>query len=669
MPRKLKIKKRAWLGTFILISSTALSASCFYSKTKVNVEKDNKSTNESSIGKQPIKEEPDKKETDKQLEESSLSDKSIAEEMPNIDPTENNSDPEALENEKAKNKIVEAEKNDQINTQTTKEKLKAFSDEIVESAKNEYPSVFIGRNASQYLISSSNAMLAQLQLSKNDNQPYNDVIYIIDTVVNDYEKTLNNEKQRFNYDELLKTYGDTALLNENNELTNVEDGRLRVVDKQMYLDKTKRGSNYSVYPRSIDELKTYLKGYIDNVELFDFYIPDISFTDIDYQLRNWIITHANKIIILSDGNAQPYKFINGDYIPWAKRQTNHYSKEELTKFWNKGLESKKLDINFRHFYTLEEKFKIFNLIGDYSQYFNKELDLNDTGWAKLDIKTYPLNFKDFAASISELDSNKYYEEFSTLFHLKDKTILDFITYGKDNYDPNKENLIFIGSSLFRRDAYSKWRLRLEFSNVATDEVHNYTERIRELYPPEKYNYFYKLHPVYKNEDAVKYVELLNNSKQNKSIILDPSISWENMLAIDLNNIASNKSIFFKSSEFNKNTVKSKLYGLQATTTVLLTAIAMLQEYFNIDMEQTLDFVDLNNFPIPESFHLIYRDRFYQDKQKGYETNYEEMLKIYKYFVFSHNFPSIKSIPSMSKFLQREVNKDEMKMDSEIEMPK
>ncbi|MDC4183727.1 hypothetical protein [Mycoplasma bradburyae] len=666
----MKFKKRSLLSVLLLISSTTLTASCFYDKTKVIKREENTSKDESNLKEGMVKEEDKKEETEKNIQEKNPSDdQSSMNETEEVDPTENNNDQEALENEKAKNKVVEIEKNTDINTQTTKEKLKAFSDEIVDSAKNEYPSVFIGRNASQYLISSSNAMLAQLELSKNDKQPYNDIIYIIDTVVNDYGKTLKNEKQRFNYNELLKTYGDTALLNENNELTNIEDGRLRVVDKQIYLDNTKKGSNYSVFPRSIEELKTYLKGYIDKVKLFDFYIPDISFIDINYPIRNWIITHANKIVILSDGNAQPYKFINNDYIPWAKRQSNHYSKEELTEFWDKGIKTKKLDINFRYFYTLEDKFKIFNLIGDYSQYFNKELDLNDTSWANLDIKTYPLNFKDFANSISELDISKYYEEYSTLFHLKDKTILDFITYGKDNYDPNKENLIFIGSSLFRKDASSKWRLRLEFPTVATREVHNYIEKIHELYPPERYNYFYKLHPVYKNEDAVKYIQLLNNSKENKGIILDPSVSWENMLAIDLNNISSNKSVFFKSDEFNKDSVKTKLYGLQATTTVLLTTIAMLQEYFNIDMEETLHFVDLNNFPIPESFHLIRRDNFFYDKKKGYNANYEEMIKIYKYFVFSHNFPSIKSIPSMSEFLKKEVKKDEMKMDSEIEMPK
>ncbi|MDC4163624.1 hypothetical protein LNO75_03500 [Mycoplasma sp. T363T] len=607
-------------GSLLLISPIITATSCSYSNVEKDDRKDESYTGEKFIEKEEI--------------DASLAD--------------NDDDSDSLENEKIRNKTVETE----INTKTTKEKLQDFSNEIIDSAKNEYPSVFVGRNASQYLISSSNAMLAQLQLSKNDNQPYNDVIYLIDTTVNNYDKTLRNEKQRFNYYDLLRSYGDTALLNDNNELTNVEAGKLRVVDNQKYLDKTKESLEYNIFPRTLDEFKTYLRGYVGNVQLYDFYIPDISFAYIEPQIKQWIITHANKIVILSDGNAQPYKFINGNYVPWAKRRKKHYTKNELINFWNKGIETKKLKIDYRYFYTLEEKVKIYNLISDYSQYFNKEFELNDIGWAKLNIKTYPLNFKDFSASIPELDSDKYNEEFSVLSHLKDKTILDFITYGRNNYDPKKENLIFIGSSLFRKD--NKGKIRLEYQNIATDEVHNYINKIYEIYPLEKYNYFYKLHPVYKNEEAIKYIQLLTNGKESSSIILDPSISWENMLAVDLNNISSEKSIFFKGSEFDENTIKSKLFGLQATTTVLLTSIAMLQEFFNIPMEKTLDFVDLNNFPIPETFNLIKRDTFYKDKQKGYEANYEEMLKIYKYFVFSHNFPSIKTIPSMSKFLQKNI---------------
>ncbi|MFV8471386.1 hypothetical protein ACNQ1O_01050 [Mycoplasma sp. B6188] len=195
---------------------------------------------------------------------------------------------------------LEDEDRRQVIKTDNKLKYQAFINDIIDSGTNPYPSVFIGRNASQYLISSAYSMLGQLQIAKSQTvkSPYNDVIYLIDTVVNDYQQTLNNVPQRFNYGALLDKFGDTALKDANGNL-NVNAGTLRVINNSSALAPNKYSYEYSVFPRSKEELLAYLDGYLDKVDQFDFYIPDISFIALDWATIEWIIAHANKIVILS----------------------------------------------------------------------------------------------------------------------------------------------------------------------------------------------------------------------------------------------------------------------------------------------------------------------------------------------------------------------------------
>ncbi|MFV8483394.1 hypothetical protein [Mycoplasma sp. Z473B] len=533
---------------------------------------------------------------------------------------------------------------------TNESKYKAFIDDIVDSGNNSYPSIFLGRNASQYLISSAYSMLGQLGIAneQNTNNSYNDVIYIIDTVVNDYQKTLKNEEQRFAYNVLLNKFGDTASKYENGTL-NVKKGQLRVINNSSALKENGSQYDYSVFPRSKAELLSYLEGYLDKVKLFDFYIPDISFIDLSKDTIEWIIAHANKIVILSDGNAQPYRFIRDNYFPWVDKQSTNYTKEELLSFWNQTHETGKLPIDYHYFYTLKDKFKIYNSVSDYSKYFNKFFEKNDKKWAQLEINAYPLSFETLDKLLKKHINNKeFLNTYLQLVKLNNKTILDLVTQGKNNYDPKKKNLVFIGSSLFR---YEGDYLPLTANNSKTEEFKAYINKIFELYPPKEYNYFYKLHPVFKKEQAIEFVKCLTQGKTENAIILDSSISWENMLALDFAQIEKGTSIFFDKDDFKTNTeVKTKLFGIQASTTTLLTTIAMLREFFDINLQQALLFVDPNNFPLPETFSIITRGATYHIKANGYNANLSELEKIYRFFVYSGDFPELSNFRPMSEFL-------------------
>ncbi|WP_391591736.1 hypothetical protein MCAV_07060 [[Mycoplasma] cavipharyngis] len=550
---------------------------------------------------------------------------------------------------------LESIKNDPIGL-----KFEKFNNEIIESAYNEHPSVFISRNASQFFISSFIALVAQLQLiNKQENKhPYNDVVYLIDSEVNSYQKTLNNEPQRFNFAHLLSKYGDVALKTYSQQF-NVNSGKLLVLDNPKYLENYSFSdyfSDYSIFPRTEQELRAYLKPYLDNcVELFDFYIPDISYTALNKQTRDFILKHANKIVILSDGNAQPYKFINDNYINYIKNQKKHYTKEQLLQAWDSLKTDKPSQIDYHYFYTLEEKFRIYNLSGKYIQAFNDDLDKKNLSWAKINIHDYPLNYSNIAKYLnkylSELNEKEFLDDYNKLVNLHNKKLEDLIVHGKEKLDKSKKNLIFVGSSLFRQDQGKEWRIISD--TQSRSELHKYFKKILELYPSSEYNYLYKLHPVYRGEQALEYIKHFTNGHEGQAIILDPSISWENMLALDMQEIESGNSLLFDKDkkDFEKNNVKTKLFGIQPTSTVLLATLVMLQAQFNITLDQALSFVDPKNFPISDNFNIVKRDLHYKGEQ-GQTANRKELYSVYKYFIDTKLFPDLNQFPAMSEFLKK-----------------
>ncbi|VEU74357.1 Uncharacterised protein [Mycoplasmopsis citelli] len=536
--------------------------------------------------------------------------------------------------------------NKEINSTLDFEK---FNNEIIDSANNEYPSVFISRNASQFFISSFIAMVAQLQLiSKIEKQkPHNDVIYLIDSSVNSYEKTSKKEMQRFNFAHLLDKYGDVTLTDQNNNY-NVDKGKLLALDNPNYLNLSGY-QNYSVYPRNLTELQGYLKPYLDKqVKLFDFYIPDISFTALNSQVRNFILEHANKIVILSDGNAQPYSFINDDYIKWVKNQKTHFSQEELLKAWDSLKTSNPQKIDFHYFYTLEDKFKIYNLNGKYAKSFNDQLEKEGFEWAKINIYDYPLNYLNITKNLPQLNEQEFLSDYNKLVNLDNKKLEDLIVAGKQNFNKSKKNIVFTGSSLFRQDKGGPWRIKSD--TLSRKELHAYFNKILDLYPPDQYNYLYKLHPVYKGNQALEYIKEFTNGHEKEAIILDPSISWENMLALDMQALENNESVLFDRDDFTSGQVKTKLFGIQPTSTVLLATIVMLQAQFKITLEQALVFVDPKNFPISDTFNIVKRD-FHYTGNDGQEANRKELYKVYKHFIETGLFPSIELFPAMSEFLK------------------
>ncbi|WP_322908272.1 hypothetical protein RRG55_00905 [Mycoplasmopsis felis] len=174
----------------------------------------------------------------------------------------------------------------------------------------------------------------------------------------------------------------------------------------------------------------------------------------------------------------------------------------------------------------------------------------------------------------------------------------------NKYDKNKKNMIFIRSSLFRNGAYKN------NSNIRETGI-KYFKKIEGLYPKSEYNYLFKLHPHYKPENSINYIKtLLGKEDISDYIVLNPSISWENMMSIDYYNLLNNQneSVFFK-KENNKIIPYFKLFSLQATTTVLFITLDFLEH--NIEGYDTLlkkkEVVDPSIIPINDYINIINRE--------------------------------------------------------------
>ncbi|AKA49947.1 hypothetical protein VO56_01605 [Mycoplasmopsis gallinacea] len=522
-----------------------------------------------------------------------------------------------------------------------------FINEIIDSASNEYPSVFITRHAAQVYLSSMLLSIGQLSANSSANTPYNDVLFFINSEVWKTSDALSHPgTQRFDLEHLTSKF--KSVYDFKNHQWNINDGRVLTIDNTKYINNI--DNSYNTFFKSVNEIETYLKPYLDaGINKFDFYLPALSLISLENEkLKNWIFKHANKIVLLSDGNAQQVYFLD-DYKKWVLKQSKFYTKKELITKWNRFQNDKNLSkilMDYHHFLQLDEKVKIFNLERGYIDKFNKEMDSINKSWAKIKIEQYPLNPYEITNMVEFTNGNDFVSDFLKVNKVPNGTFLDFIMQGREHYDPNKKNLIFMGSSLFKKDKNGKWRI--DQNKRTYKEIQDYFAKMKKLYPPSKYNWFFKLHASYDKEIAKEYVSfLLGEDTDQIAIILNPNIAWELMLSNDLNNIKINQSILFDQNGDSKTT----LHGIQATTTTILTTMSLLNTNLNWDKEKIKTFVSFRNFPISNTFNLIYRDKYYSDPQEAYKTNIKNMEDVYDYFLNIDYFPSKEDWIDMNTFLK------------------
>ncbi|MFV9451311.1 lipoprotein 17-related variable surface protein [Mycoplasma sp. 4463] len=538
-----------------------------------------------------------------------------------------------------------------IKAQPLNPRYQQFFNEIIDSAENSVPTVFMSRNAAQYFNSAFMLMLGELNYKNRNQDSLNDVLFLIDNSV--YDKA-NTGTQRFNFDYLLQKYGDVL---QTPGQYNIGNGKLMVASQLKDMNPSLNddaNEKYNVFPRTLKELLTYLKPYKDaGVNKFDFYIPDISFPSLPAEVRNYVLEHANKIVLLSDGNAQPYKFVETSYQSWANRTSSNLSKDEIAASFEEMQRTQKQTIDYRYYFQLTDKVKLYNFDGSYIEYFNKELRTLDKANLSLSIKDYPTDYSQVFKN-DKLEMEKAITEYEKLNRLEVRNALDFVIHGKEHYDSSKKNLVFMGSSLFRKyetkvetdPLYGKWRIKELTEN--REEIISFINAIKIKYPESEYNYMYKMHPVYSKDESIEYIRTLFGDN-NKAIILDSSVSWENIIAVDHSKADYGKSVFFNQT-FN-NDSKTHIFGIQASSTVLLSTLAFVRSAYNLSLEQAKAFVDPEDFAIPTTFHIIKRDQV-KPKNGFYDTNIKELDQVYKYFIPSKTFFELSEFKSIPDFVAK-----------------
>ncbi|MBN4084431.1 hypothetical protein [Mycoplasma sp. CSL10166] len=523
-----------------------------------------------------------------------------------------------------------------------KTQFNSFLDDIKQTAEDESPTFYFNRNAGQVWNTSMQHAIATLNYSNKIKNDKTKIVYVGD-------QDVLEENKRFNLNYLQEKYKNSIKL-ENHQL-NVADGKFSYVYKTEILDYYDTLENYRVIPtKTFLEyvFKPFLKANKENK--FNVVIPDISFTGLRPDAREYLLKHAKKIVIISDGNAQLAKFIPEYFYYVSNKKEPEDIKNIEQAFDTKNGINK---FNAREYYRLKEKVKIFNFQGNYSVSLNKIFDKLGKSWAKINVNSYPTSLNKLEKE-GWLKGTDYLKDILIVNNLMKnstdstpKSLKDLMILNSDKYDANKKNMVFMGSSLFRNGAYLE-------NKKLRDKAIAYFAKIEELYPRSEYNYLFKLHPYYKPDQSLNYVKmLLGKDDVSDYIILDPSVSWENMLSLDYSNLENNsgESVLFKRSN-GKIIPNMKLFTLQATTTVLMSTMQFIEQtldgYDSLDSKREV--VDPSIIPLNEEINIINRKN--EEKKDYYKINYNNLYGIYKWNLTSNDFYPITEFKPLSEFLEQ-----------------
>ncbi|AZG68498.1 hypothetical protein [Mycoplasma struthionis] len=510
-------------------------------------------------------------------------------------------------------------------------------------ANDESPSIYFSRNAGQFY--NTSFYLLSLELSKLKEHVNKKILYLMNEEVYNPENSIS----RFNFENILNEYGD---------ILKTEDGQLGIVSNTKYLTNNKTDISYANFVDSKHELEQYINYLaLNNNKKANVIMCDISFDDLDDATRNKLFKVAKKIILLPDGNAQPFKFINNDYLNWVKTEKDVLSEEQIQKQFIEFVNSDKetLDMNYHNLYRLKNYIEIYNIDGRYIDFFNNEIENLNKSEYKIDVYDFPINVnKSYLDKGYNFDFNKVISLYDDINKLSNKSLLELLDKPQE-YDKNKKNLIYLGSSLFTKytSLADQGKYRVEYNLEASKEIEEYFDKLMELYPPQEYNYLFKLHPVYKGEEAKIYLSKLTKNKVPNPILIDSSVSWENILMKEYEKLKTNESILFDKNDFKNNNSKTVLTGLQATSTTLLSTYTFLVSEFNIDLKKSYAFLNPKNFPISNKFNLVFRDKNLGNDLKMYNENKKLMINVLAYYMLSNVFPSLDEFISTNEFLKRE----------------
>ena len=366
-----------------------------------------------------------------------------------------------------------------------------------------------------------------------------------------------------------------------------------------------------------------------------------------------LISKAKSILLTTDGNAHIVKVVESGLLkfvlsPEFKRQSEETIKENLKAIQNLD-DSKIRKLTKNDIYNLllleekiDGKFDFIHLVHYDSSYsnnlFTDKTDQNGNFIELLDeknkwkVSSVSLNVLDYAKLLNDQSKkSEFIKLFDEAFFVDDKSEL-FVSLDKNNFDPKKKTAIFIGSSLFSPQTKNHEITSLEeFANLR-EYVQKSFNQFLEKYPQDEYNIVFKHHPIYSAKDSVKLTQIYTNNKIKIPNVINSKIPFEYLLSSELAKAERGEEsiLFFKN---NKQEIepKFKLFGFQATTSLIHTTRLFLETSLKISHEEIEKVISFDDFLIPTLFDVIEKPFFDPKKYNKFDSNKMKIENTYRFF--------------------------------------
>lgn len=392
-------------------------------------------------------------------------------------------------------------------------------------------------------------------------------------------------------------------------------------------------------PLMIQKIKS-----LTNATSIDFMMDEIKFKEVvkaaienpEGSVLEEIIKSSNKLIIASDG-----AWHSKNSIPFLMKllEDNEFNKDEAIR----NLKAIKDGTGHLTTKTIKDLFQLteFDLNGktqdDFIHYIHYDSRYINNIDNLYNISSFSTNYCDYEQLFKTQSVKEEYDSIqSSLFTNNMKTLSDIFVNGYDEYDNKKKNAIFLGSSLFRKRKGFDEVSRLEEFDHVRKTIQNELSGFLNKFPLDEYNIIFKLHPVYKDEEAIKYVQQITGVLITNPIIISPTIPLEMLLANDYysykNNL--NYNFVFKGSTDEEVMNNTSYFGLQATSSTIHTTRLLYENIFNLTRKQSADLITFDNFPIPVLFPIISRLEADNTTVDYSTSNQKEVEDLYKYYNIS-----------------------------------
>lgn len=384
---------------------------------------------------------------------------------------------------------------------------------------------------------------------------------------------------------------------------------------------------------------------------YDLVVQENQFFEMDIKEIFHLLKNANRVIITYDGNLHTNRTVPN--LISKIQSIKVKSRKENIEFLKDLQNGKTTDLNNENFYNLMllDKYESINENSNYDFFTFLSMDSNllntvnldnDKIWNEHSIST---NFLDYVNCLNNKSNDKQFlDTFSKLFIGSNLDMNDLIINGFEQYDPNKRNAIFLGSSLFNilsgqisKDNFSRLQVFPNLRKVVQAQM----KQLLNKFPLEQYNIIFKLHPSFSDKNdpnnliAINYVNLITDGLIQNPIIINPSIPIETLISNDYyiyknkSNDSKIKNFIFRENGKFKAKEWTTFFGLQTTTSTIHTTRLFYESAFGISKQESAKLIPFFNFPIPTKFKLVDRENFDIDESTNYyEANKEKLKKIY-----------------------------------------